>query len=500
MNNTFINTDLSSIGLSEAHEQKVIRRYVLLSIIITLFYALLTFRDLIIHSNTESIFVLISSLIIAAIFASYFLIKNHLIAKNYITLIFSIAVLFSFFSYGGISGLFIIDLINTLIFTFIVFNTHSLIRYSVFYLLLFGLPVLLQMLGLITFRSPIIYINETIDPVIFILTRLILTINMILYLKSRHNAERIELIRKNEDFEKLTSQLKTTNEELISQNNEVNRQKKLIDHQNDQLKMFQQDLIETNNSLEDRIQIRTEELVNVNNKLKKTLKQLDQFVYSASHDLSAPLKSILGLVHIAKLENKNNNSHEHLNYIEKSIFKQEKVIKDLLQYSRNNKNDITSTPIELSKLIEDVISELSYYPGFDQVKIDTNLEIDQILFDEPRLHMIINNLLSNAIKYRDVDKETSFINIASQILDDHWEIEVEDNGVGIEKDQQSKIFDMFYRANEASDGSGLGLFIVAEAVEKLNGNIKVQSKINFGTKISIRFSQDIAAHPNRVVQ
>ena len=150
--------------------------------------------------------------------------------------------------------------------------------------------------------------NEPLDNAIFILTRLILTVNMILYLKARHNAERLELMRKNDEFEKLTKELQSTNKDLIHQNKEVNRQKKLIDHQNEKMKMFQEELIEANNTLEDRIHIRTEELVNVNTKLKKTLRQLDQFVYSASHDLSAPLKSILGLVNVAKLENKNRRS------------------------------------------------------------------------------------------------------------------------------------------------------------------------------------------------
>ena len=113
--------------------------------------------------------------------------------------------------------------------------------------------------------------------------------------------------------------------------------------------------------------------------------------------------------------------------------------------------------------------------------------------------MIINNLLSNAIKYRDEDKETSEINITSQYFEDDWILEVEDNGLGIEEEQQSKIFDMFYRANEASDGSGLGLFIVAEAVEKLSGHIEVQSKINAGTKITIRFRKVVKATKNKTV-
>jgi two-component system sensor histidine kinase/response regulator len=113
--------------------------------------------------------------------------------------------------------------------------------------------------------------------------------------------------------------------------------------------------------------------------------------------------------------------------------------------------------------------------------------------------MILNNLLGNAIKYRDEDKSESFIKITSKKIENQWVIEVEDYGQGIDKKQQSKIFEMFNRENEASDGSGLGLFIVAEAVEKLSGNIEVQSKVNAGTKITIQFKLANKAPKNKAM-
>ena len=92
---------------------------------------------------------------------------------------------------------------------------------------------------------------------------------MILYMKYRHNIERLKLIQINTDYEKLTGQLKLTNDELKTQNEEVTQQKKLIDDQNKKLKEVQQEITDTNNALEERILIRTEELINVNKKLKK---------------------------------------------------------------------------------------------------------------------------------------------------------------------------------------------------------------------------------------
>jgi signal transduction histidine kinase len=246
-------------------------------------------------------------------------------------------------------------------------------------------------------------------------------------------------------------------------------------------------LEETNNSLEERILARTEELISVNEKLKKTLADLDRFVYSASHDLSAPLKSILGLVQIAKLENKDKLLHDHFNHIERSINKQEIVINNLIQFSRNSRNEPMETQVDLDFLLKEMVNELKYYPGFNTVEWNIDLSVVQVVGDEARLRMILNNLLSNAIKYQDPGKKRSFINISSKTRENFWSLTVTDNGQGISEEEIDKIFTMFYRANEQSDGSGLGLFIVAEAVEKMNGTIKVASKLGEGSTFTVNF-------------
>jgi signal transduction histidine kinase len=337
----------------------------------------------------------------------------------------------------------------------------------------------------------VVYFNTEIDTILFVVSRLILTINMIFYLKYRHNVERFNLIQRNLQFEKVNNQLIDANQELLSQNKEVSRQKKKIDQQNAKLRKIRLELEESNNSLEERILARTEELISVNEKLKKTLADLDRFVYSASHDLSAPLKSILGLVQIAKLENKDKLLNEHLNHIEKSINKQEIVINSLIQFSRNNRNETRVTAVDLDVLVDDMISDLKYYPGFNTVDIKKDLSVRKVVCDEGRLRMILNNLLSNGIKYQDSDKKDRFIRISSKANTEFWSLTVSDNGQGIGEDETGNIFKMFYRANEFSDGSGLGLFIVAEAIEKLNGSIKVESKLKEGSTFILNFPMKV---------
>lgn len=131
--------------------------------------------------------------------------------------------------------------------------------------------------------------------------------------------------------------------------------------------------------------------------------------------------------------------------------------------------------------------------GFDS--IDTQLEIHQeALFysDIFRLKIICNNLLSNAIKYRSSQVEQSCITIKAKVFEDKAVLEFIDNGKGIAQNKVDKIFDMFYRASEASTGSGLGLYIVKEVVETLKGTIQVQSQLGGGTNF-------IVTLPNRAI-
>jgi len=255
-----------------------------------------------------------------------------------------------------------------------------------------------------------------------------------------------------------------------------------------ELTKIHSELKKANNTLEQRVERRTKELKESNIKLSKTVMELDRFVYSSSHDLSATLKSVLGLVNIAKLEDKDHNLLVYLNYIEDSIKKQEVVIESLIQYSRNARQIINTKPLNLYELINQIIKELRYAPGAKCVNMINNLAKGvTINSDKQRMNMILNNLLSNAIKYRNGNKNDCFVKVDFTEHENSWQLIVEDNGQGIADDQQEKIFDMFHRANEEAIGSGLGLFIVKEAVERLGGNISVKSSLGQGSIIELKF-------------
>lgn len=219
-----------------------------------------------------------------------------------------------------------------------------------------------------------------------------------------------------------------------------------------------------------------EKLSELNKDLSTTNKELDSFVYHTSHDLKAPLKSILGLVSIAKLDDKDNKFVEYHERMENSIHKLEEFISSIIQYSTNSKSGMKPSELDFNVIVNEAISELQFHHDFDNIKFykDINLN-EQFVSDEQRFKIILNNLLSNAIKYCDLAKEEQRISVRITENRNNLHLIFEDNGVGINPEYQQKVFNMFYRASEQSYGSGLGLYIVNETVKKLNGTIKMES-------------------------
>jgi PAS domain S-box-containing protein len=230
------------------------------------------------------------------------------------------------------------------------------------------------------------------------------------------------------------------------------------------------------------------ELILANKELKKTNSELDRFVYSASHDLRSPLKSLLGLSNmiIDDISPENRIQLEQMVMMQSSIVKLDNFIEDILNYSRNARLEVARKAIDFKQIIDDIMKNLGHMDGADTIEL--KLEIDQkieFISDRARVNMILNNIISNAIKYKDNSKENAFIAINVDCSNDFSTISVEDNGIGIDKKNLGRIFDMFYRATNASSGSGLGLYIAKEAIEMINGTMKIESELSQGTKLSI---------------
>lgn len=224
-----------------------------------------------------------------------------------------------------------------------------------------------------------------------------------------------------------------------------------------------------------------------NDELVKINKELDSFVYSVSHNLRAPLMSVLGLLNLARMnDRKQENMNQYFEMMEHSIQKLDNTLKEILDYSRNARKDLDIRPINIRSIVDDSIERLLYMEGSDQVEKNIDIiEQAPLYSDAYRLLVIFNNLLSNTIKYRDPKKTHHFIHFYITVERDLLTIRVQDNGIGIAPDFIPKIFNMFYRATERSEGAGLGLYIVRETVHKLSGRISVHSEVGVGTTFDI---------------
>ena len=229
-----------------------------------------------------------------------------------------------------------------------------------------------------------------------------------------------------------------------------------------------------------------EQLEFQNEELKKTNSELDRFVYSASHDLKAPLASILGLIHIAKIEKDINLVIKYMDMMEQSIMKLDNFIKDIIDYSRNARMEMVCEEVNIEKLVQDIYDNLYYLEKSSAIQKHIRIENQSLCYtDTKRLAIIFNNLLSNAINYHDIHQEKPFIEVDVCVNHQEIKISVMDNGIGVAQEHLNRIFEMFYRASYDSKGSGLGLYIVKEAVNKLDGQISVHSELGEGTKFEI---------------
>ncbi|HEU5292233.1 MAG TPA: two-component regulator propeller domain-containing protein [Cyclobacteriaceae bacterium] len=222
-----------------------------------------------------------------------------------------------------------------------------------------------------------------------------------------------------------------------------------------------------------------------NRELRKVNSELDKFVYSASHDLRAPLASVLGLVAIARLDDGKERDN-HLNLIEKSILKLDGFISDIIDFSRNARLEIIKEEINFEKLIHDAMDDLKYLDDSNSILRIVNITGQGSFYTDPRrLKIILSNLISNAIKYHTTRKENPFIEVKVERSPRQAVIQVVDNGMGIGEQHLNNIFKMFYRGHETTKGSGLGLYIVKETVEKIEGTIRVISTPGEGSCFTI---------------
>jgi signal transduction histidine kinase len=219
--------------------------------------------------------------------------------------------------------------------------------------------------------------------------------------------------------------------------------------------------------------------------IEKKNAELDSFFYRVSHDLKGPIASLLGLHNLIKLEVQDESSRHYFDMYQSQITRINNVVMDLINLTRMNHLEENKIKIDFKLLIDECIQAYHYLNNFKAInfikEIDERLEFHS---EWAIVNTILQNLIENAIKYSRTDKDP-FVRISVTNESGFLKIEVEDNGVGIPADFQSKVFNMFFRANDRTQGTGLGLYILKRAVERLNGTVDFVSDTFHGTTFTV---------------
>jgi len=231
-----------------------------------------------------------------------------------------------------------------------------------------------------------------------------------------------------------------------------------------------------------------QKLENKNKALMKANFELDRFAYSVSHDLRSPLTSMLGLLSFIEDETREPQTREHAKMIRSSINRLDGFIKNILSYSRNNRTGIEIEKINPRQEVAGIVNTFLRRKKAANISFELNISHEDFFYsDKIGFCTVVENIISNAIKFHSDYIASPYVKIAGSANSESFTITIADNGIGIAADQQHRIFDMFFRSSAKIEGSGIGLYIAKEIVEKLEGSISFESYEEKGTLFKISF-------------
>lgn len=228
------------------------------------------------------------------------------------------------------------------------------------------------------------------------------------------------------------------------------------------------------------------ELREKNQKLKKLHSEMNQFVYSLSHELRGPLMSISGVSKLAKMEVNDPNVLEYFEMIDTATGKLDDFIYKMLDFYRSTKIENKVSEIHFKDVLEQQM--IAYREKFDLTHFHVELQVNQnypFFSDDSKIRVILNNLFSNAVQFQKNQHDEKRIGLTVDVTELEATIVLEDNGIGIEDRYKEEVFNLFSRATQKNVGTGLGLYMVKEAVEQMGGQIFLESEIHQGTSITV---------------
>jgi signal transduction histidine kinase len=217
-------------------------------------------------------------------------------------------------------------------------------------------------------------------------------------------------------------------------------------------------------------------IIEQNNSLQAINAGLDKFVYNVTHDLRSPVASLSGLIDLIDDETDMEHIRMYTSLMKESLSRQDNFIAEMLAFIKSKHTGVAKQECSLETIVDNVIALNSYKRGDKEVKIFKEISLVNIESDALKIQVILNNLVSNSIKYSDFKKSEQWVRVRTYMSESKAMIEVQDNGIGIRQKDQERIFDKFYLSGDNTRSTGIGLYLVKDAVTQLNGEIVVKSE------------------------
>jgi signal transduction histidine kinase len=276
--------------------------------------------------------------------------------------------------------------------------------------------------------------------------------------------------------QKINQLLKTKNQAIQEQHHQLTLQHHQITETQQQLEEMNEELQVFNHQLEEMVNERTEKMRTATEALQIAKDELDLFMYRVSHDFRGPLATLVGLANIGRNDTLDHTALTFFDKTESTAKKMSKMLDKLLMVNLISHKELQKSKINFDILVHSIIDKLN--PTSSNLQVEVSFSDNTFISDIEIVEIALINLLENAFQFQKMASKAHQVKVLLEKENEFVKISVEDNGVGIPKEYQHRMFEMFFRASESSQGNGLGLYIVKKAVDKLNGEIVVESEVN----------------------
>lgn len=226
--------------------------------------------------------------------------------------------------------------------------------------------------------------------------------------------------------------------------------------------------------------------IKAEDRLQAINRELEIFMYKSSHNLKGPVASIKGLLQLMqKEEEEGTEKKEYLDLMERSVSGLENTLEELMDIAHVKQGKLKIEAVDLKHMLTDIGQKLQFMKEWTGIQYTIKVDQQHTFYTDANLiYSILQNLIENAVKYKH-GKNNPIVEVEAEVGMRQTKISVRDNGIGIAPELQGRIFEMFFRANQGGSGTGLGLYLVTNAIQKLGGSISVESSPMEGSRFRI---------------